>query len=121
MFGNARLLIDQNLPWPESDYKDPLWRSALQKALAGAFEFVILPLCVLGLVLGVRNATTQILAANFATVVIAAIVFFGEARYQSTRPVPRRAAGASKALPIDKRPLQVHIKHPLGRRRPLST
>jgi hypothetical protein len=81
MFGNARLLIDKNLPWPESNYQDPPWRAALQEAFARVFEFVILPLSVLGLVLGPRNATMLILAANLATVTVAAAVFFGEARY----------------------------------------
>jgi hypothetical protein len=81
MLGNARLLIDKNLPWPESNYRDPPWRAALQESFARAFKFVVLPLCVLGLVLGPRNGTTLILAANLATVVVAAAVFFGEARY----------------------------------------
>jgi hypothetical protein len=81
MFGNARLLVDKNLPWPESNYKDPPWRAGLQESFARAFEFVVLPLCVLGLVLGARNATMLILAANLATVAVAATVFFGEARY----------------------------------------
>ncbi len=81
MFGNARLLIDKNLPWPESNYRDPPWRAALQESFARAFEFVVLPLCVLGLVLGARNRTMMILAANLATVAVAATIFFGEARY----------------------------------------
>lgn len=81
MFGNASLLIDKNLPWPESDYKQPAWRARLQDVFARAFEFVVVPLCVLGLVLGRRNATMLILAANIATVVVAAAIFFGEARY----------------------------------------
>jgi hypothetical protein len=80
MAGNVRLLVDGNLPWPESNYRDP-WRLALQKWFARALRVVVLPLCALGLVLGPRNATTLILALNLATVVVAGAVFFGEARY----------------------------------------
>ena len=78
---NASLLIDDNLPWPESNYRDPPWRGALQLQFRVLVKFVVLPLCALGLLLGPRNATTLILAANLATVVVAAAVFFGEARY----------------------------------------
>jgi hypothetical protein len=80
MAGNVRLLVDGNLPWPENNYRSP-WRAALQEWFARAFRLVVLPLCALGLLLGPRNATLLVLAANLATVIVAAALFFGEARY----------------------------------------
>ena len=81
MASNVDLLIDRNLPWPESNYRDPPWRGVLQVQFAAALKFVVLPLCALGLLLGPRNATLRILAANLLTAVIAAAIYFGEARY----------------------------------------
>ena len=81
MASNVDLLIDRNLPWPETNYREPPWRLALQEDFRALFKFVIFPLCLLGLVLGPRNRTTLILAANLTTVVVAAAIFFGEARY----------------------------------------
>jgi hypothetical protein len=81
MASNADLLIDRNLPWPESNYREPPWRLALQEDFRALLKFVIFPLCLLGLALGPRNKATLILAANLTTVVVAAAIFFGEARY----------------------------------------
>jgi hypothetical protein len=81
MASNADLLIDRNRPWPESNYRDQRWRAGLQDGFAQALKLVVLPLCILGLLLGPANATTRILAANLLTVVVASAVFFGEARY----------------------------------------
>jgi hypothetical protein len=79
--GNMTLLVAGNLPWPESNYRDPPWRAMLQRSFADALLFGVIPLSVLGLVLGRRNRTMLIVAANLATVVVAAALFFGEARY----------------------------------------
>jgi hypothetical protein len=84
MASNADLLIDRNLPWPESNYHDDArWRGALMDGFRIALKFVVLPFAVLGLLLGPWNATTRILAANLTTVIIAAAIFFGEARYHT--------------------------------------
>ena len=79
--GNISLLVAGNLPWPESNYRDPPWRATLQRSFADVLLFGVLPLSVVGLLLGRRNRTMLIVAANLATVVIAAALFFGEARY----------------------------------------
>ncbi len=79
--GNISLLVTGNLPWPESNYRDPPWRAALQRSFADALLFGVLPLSGLGLLLGRRNGTMLIVAANLVTVVFAAAFFFGEARY----------------------------------------
>jgi hypothetical protein len=79
-FSNIDLLFERNLPWPESNYKDP-WRLALQQWFAAALRVVVLPLCAVGLVLGRRNRAMLVLAANLATPIVAAAIYFGEARY----------------------------------------
>jgi hypothetical protein len=88
--GNVKLLLLGNLPWPESNYRDPVsliglspWvtRVWLQETFRDVLLFAVLPLTAIGLALGPRNRTMLILAANFTTLVIAAAFFFGEARY----------------------------------------
>jgi hypothetical protein len=111
MGGNVRLLLDRNLPWPESNYRDP-WRYALQKWFAIGIRAVILPLCVAGLVLGPRNATMLILAANLVTVVVAAAIFFGEARYH----VPYDPFGIVLAI-AGGREVVVRVRNLVRRRR----
>jgi hypothetical protein len=79
-YENVKLLVTGNLPWPESNYRDP-WRAQLQQVFADTLLIVVLPLAALGLALGPWNRTMRILAANIATVIIAAAYFYGEARY----------------------------------------
>jgi hypothetical protein len=81
MAHNADLLLNQNLPWPESNYVDDPLRGPLMRGFAAALKFVVLPLAGLGLILGPWNEATRILATNLLTVVVAAAIFFGEARY----------------------------------------
>jgi hypothetical protein len=87
---NVSLLLFGNLPWPESNYREPIRfvgfpspvpRQGVAEAFRDALAFVFLPLCAAGLTLGRRNRTMLILAANLVTVPIAAWFFFGEARY----------------------------------------
>jgi hypothetical protein len=87
---NVSLLLFGNLPWPESNYREPIrfvgfpssvQRQGVAAGFRDALAFVFLPLCAVGLVLGRRNRTMLILAANLVTVLIAAWFFFGEARY----------------------------------------
>jgi hypothetical protein len=79
--GNIRLLVAGNLPWPESNYRDPPWRGALQDWFASILLFGVIPLAIVGMALGRRNRTLLIATANIVTVVISAALFFGEARY----------------------------------------
>jgi hypothetical protein len=82
-FGNVRLLVAGNLPWPESNYKrEPEWRGELQLWFQ---EFAVagLGLSVVGLVLGRKNHAMLIAAANLATLLVAAAFYFGEARYRT--------------------------------------
>jgi hypothetical protein len=84
--GNVELLLVRNLPWPESNYGDRLpWLGASRVRLEEIFRDIVLygvlPWCLVGLLLARRNRTTAIFAANFATVIVAAAFFFGEARY----------------------------------------
>jgi hypothetical protein len=87
---NVSLLLYGNLPWPESNYREPIHfvgfpgtvpRQGVAEGFRDALAFVFLPLCAAGLALGRRNRTMLILAANLVTVFIAAWFFFGEARY----------------------------------------
>jgi hypothetical protein len=78
---NVALLFTGNLPWPESNYKDPPWRLALQKAFAAALLYAVLPLAALGALLGRRNAALFIAALNAVTCIFTAAFFFGEGRY----------------------------------------
>jgi hypothetical protein len=87
---NVSLLVAGNLPWPESNYHDPIhlvgtgldWdRYALGEAYQDILQRVVLPLAAFGLLLGRRNRLLLILAANVITAIVAAAFFFGEARY----------------------------------------
>jgi hypothetical protein len=78
---NVALLFTENLPWPESNYKDPPWRGAMQEAYADVLLGVVLPLAAVGIALGRRNAALFIAAANVITCVVCAYFFFGEGRY----------------------------------------
>jgi hypothetical protein len=79
--GNVRLLVTGNLPWPESNYKDPPWRLTLQTSFRDALLYAVLPLCGVGLMLGRHNRTAWVAAANLGTAVFSAAIFFSEARY----------------------------------------
>jgi hypothetical protein len=79
--GNVALLFTGNLPWPERNYREPVWRLALQQIFAAAVLCVVLPLAVLGAALGRRSAALFIAAANAATCIFTAFFFFGEGRY----------------------------------------
>jgi hypothetical protein len=78
---NVALLFTGNLPWPESNYKDPPWRFKLQKAYASTLLYVVLPLAAAGSLLGKRNAALFIATVNLVTCVVCAFFFFGEGRY----------------------------------------
>jgi len=77
---NVALLYD-NLPWPESNYKDWDWRFDLQRGYATALLYVVSPLALVGIVLGRKNRALFIAAANLCTSVVCAAFFFGEGRY----------------------------------------
>jgi hypothetical protein len=79
--GNIKLLVAGNLPWPESNYRDPPWRGKLQDGFADTLLSGVLPLAALGLALGRRNRTLLIVAANLTTIIVSGAIFFGEARY----------------------------------------
>jgi hypothetical protein len=78
---NVALLFTENLPWPESNYKDPPWRGALQVGFADVLIGVVVPLAAAGIAFGRRNAALFIAAANVITCVVCAYFFFGEGRY----------------------------------------
>jgi hypothetical protein len=79
---NVNLLINRNLPWPESAEKEkPPWRGVLQVWFAQLLRSIVLPLAGAGFLFGRRGTTRLVLAANLATPIIAAAFFFGEARY----------------------------------------
>jgi len=86
---NVSLLLFENLPWPESNYHEPVRfvgfgsvdRHAIGEWFRAVLLFPVLPLGALGLALGRRNRTMFVLAANLFTLVFAAAFFFGEARY----------------------------------------
>jgi hypothetical protein len=87
---NISLLVAGNLPWPESNYHDPvsivgtgitLTRYEIGETFRDILQWVVLPLGAMGLLLGRRNALLYLLAANVVTAVVAAAFFFGEARY----------------------------------------
>jgi hypothetical protein len=78
---NAKLLVAGNLPWPERNVGAPPWRVQLQRTFADAFLNVVLPLAAIGLLLGRWNRTVLLIVANITTLVFAAAVFYGEARY----------------------------------------
>jgi hypothetical protein len=80
-WGNEKLLFTGNLPWPESNYKDPTWRFSLMQWSSLAMLYGILPLAALGALLGRKNRTLWISATSVATLLFCAAVFFGEARY----------------------------------------
>lgn len=84
--GNVELLLLDNLPWPESNYKDAIpWlfttRLRLEEVFRDVILYGVLPWCCVGLVLARRCRTKLILAANLFSLVVAAAFFFGEARY----------------------------------------
>jgi hypothetical protein len=79
--GNMRLLVAGNLPWPESNYKQPPWRPKLQQIYGDVLLNAVLPLAVVGVILGRRGHAMFIAVANIVTVAIAAAMFYGEARY----------------------------------------
>ncbi len=82
-YGNLRLLVAGNLPWPESNYKkEPEWRGELMLWFQG-FALAGIGLSVVGLVLGRKNHTMLVVAANLGTLFIAAAFYFGEARYRT--------------------------------------
>jgi hypothetical protein len=78
---DVKLLVTENLPWPESNYQDDRFRVVLQKSFAAALVFGVLPLGALGIALGRRNRTMMVFLANLVTPIIAAALYFGEARY----------------------------------------
>jgi hypothetical protein len=78
---NVGLLYTGNLPWPESNYREPTWRLTLQKISATALLFVVAPLSVAGIVLGRKSHALLISAANLCTSILCAALFFGEGRY----------------------------------------
>lgn len=78
---NAKLLIAGNLPWPERNYNSPPWRAEIQPLFADTLLFVVLPLAAIGVLLGRFNRTMLLVLANIVTVIVAAAMFYGEARY----------------------------------------
>ena len=80
-FHNVGLLFTGNLPWPESNYKDPEWRHSLQKGFADAVLYAVLPLAALGCLLARRTSALFIAAVNSVTCIVCAAFFFGEGRY----------------------------------------
>jgi hypothetical protein len=79
--GNVALLFTGNLPWPESNYREPPWRLGLQRAFAATILYAGLPLAALGVALGRRSGALFIAALNAATCIVTAFFFFGEGRY----------------------------------------
>jgi hypothetical protein len=80
-WGNEKLLFTGNLPWPESNYKEPSWRFSLMEWSAAAMLYAILPFAALGALLGRKNRTLWIATTGLATMLFCAALFFGEARY----------------------------------------
>ncbi len=78
---NVALLFTGNLPWPESNYRSPPWRLALQEAFASVVLYAALPLAALGIALGKRCSALFIAAVNAGTCIFCAAFFFGEGRY----------------------------------------
>ncbi len=79
---NVELLAVRNDLFPENGYEENPFRRDLQRGFASVVLFGILPLCVVGLVLGRPDRLKFLVLANFAAVVVAAARYYGETRYR---------------------------------------
>ncbi|MGA2449494.1 MAG: hypothetical protein ABTD50_12490 [Polyangiaceae bacterium] len=79
MAGNVSLLAAKNTPFPESGRG---WRGILQRDFSAVVLWAVFPLCAVGLALGRRDRLKFVALANFASVVVAAALYYGESRYR---------------------------------------
>ena len=80
---NVELLAVRNDLFPENEYEESRFRRDLQTGFASILLFGILPLCVVGLVLGRSDRLKFLALANVAAVVVAAARYYGESRYRT--------------------------------------
>jgi hypothetical protein len=87
---NVKLLLVNNLPWPENNYHEDVSillrtegvpRFRLLEAFRDILLYAGIPLCFVGLALGRKNRAMYVVASNLVTIVVTAAFFFGEARY----------------------------------------
>ncbi len=79
---NLALLFVRNLPWPEEDFAGQGTRARIGRLSAKAMTLLVLPLALLGLAFAPASLARFVALANLTTLVVAAALYLGEARYR---------------------------------------